>query len=66
MSTKHYCDGCDREIKRVTDIKRVRVAEVNDYADQESVNNPKNFDLCGSCFQEFHQNHLPPSWARQP
>ena len=64
MATKHFCDGCDREIDQVKDIKRVRVTDLSLVGSETFQVNPRDFDLCGSCYQLFRSNYLPTSWAR--
>ena len=64
MATKHFCDGCDREIERTTDIKHVRITDLSFVGNEVVQNNPRDFDLCGGCYGAFKGHHLPSTWGR--
>ena len=62
MTTKLFCDGCDKE---VSDRRQVHVTvtyEVAPVAYQPTSETP--FDLCETCFNYFRFNTLPRKWPR--
>jgi hypothetical protein len=61
MATKHFCGGCDKEIRSASDIKRVRVSDI---AGETVLLNPRDFDLCGGCYGYFKNHMLPTAWVR--
>jgi hypothetical protein len=77
MATKHFCDGCDKEVERRDDMKRVLVGDLSKGAvargfstvqwppaePADQLNNQRQFDLCGECHQRFRAT-LPTSWDR--
>lgn len=64
MATKHFCDGCDKQIERPDDFRRVRVLDLANVGGEDVTNNPRDFELCRVCFSEFTSNHLPSTWHR--
>jgi hypothetical protein len=57
VTTKTFCDGCDRQISGIS-VERVTVT----YGEQQ--NNPKMFDLCTPCLNNFNNGSLPTAWPR--
>lgn len=60
MATKMFCDGCDKQIHRPDDVRRVEVSVSRPaMADMKLA-----FDLCPGCEGHFKHGCLPNAWPR--
>ncbi len=58
LSTKHFCDGCDKEKPRPK-LFTLSVSYGTGISE-----GARQFDLCESCCATFKSQHLPDKWAR--
>ena len=62
MTTKTFCDGCDREIEIDYQVRRLAVHWVQLSGDAVRPDIP--IELCDRCEAVFRNDHLPKRWAR--
>lgn len=58
MATKHFCDGCGKEVVTTGDVDAMQIG----YGPR-----PDRFDhfaLCQGCLDDFRRHHLPTKWPR--